>query len=202
MPIPTINNSTFLSSVKILTRLQSLRQLGRLELSAMVALSALAGYLFAGGQWQVHTLLVTVGVGLLATGCSALNQWQEQDLDLRMERTMNRPLPTGKLPPSVAVLVASVNISCGALLLSALPGSLPLLLGLLAVIWYNAIYTPLKRVTPFCRHPRGNLRRPAAFDRLVRSRRSPDYPEIADPGRNPFYLADSAHLVITLPLSR
>ncbi len=153
MPIPTINSSTVLSAGRILARLQSLRQLGRFELSAMVALSALAGYLFAGGHWQVHTLLVTGGVGLLATGCSALNQWQEQDLDLKMERTMNRPLPTGKLSPAVAVLIASSSISCGALLLSALPGSRPLLLGLLAVIWYNAIYTPLKRVTPFAAIP-------------------------------------------------
>ena len=115
----------------------------------MVALSALAGYLFAGGLWQIQILLVTIGVGLLAAGCSALNQWQEQDLDIRMERTQRRPLPTGKLSPASALLLASLSISGGSLLLSFLPGSVPLLLGLLAVICYNAIYTPLKRYTPF-----------------------------------------------------
>ena len=153
MSIPTIDNSTLPFAEQVISRLQSLRQLGRLELSTMVALSALAGYLFAGGQWQIQTFLVTAGVGLLAAGCSALNQWQEQDLDIRMERTQQRPLPTGKLPPAAALLLASLSISSGSLLLSSLPGSMPLLLGLLAVIWYNAIYTPLKRRTPFAAIP-------------------------------------------------
>jgi protoheme IX farnesyltransferase len=119
----------------------------------MVALSALAGYLFAGGRWQLHMLLVTAGVGLLAAGSSALNQWQEQDLDQLMERTRLRPLPTGRMMPQTALLLAALCISGGSLLLAALPGSQALLLGLLAVVWYNAIYTSLKRVTPFAAIP-------------------------------------------------
>ena len=153
MPIPTLNNTTVSVTTQTLSILQSLRRLFRLELSAMVALSALAGYLFFGGNLHLHTLLVTAGVGFLAAGCSALNQWQEQDLDIRMERTQQRPLPTGKLSPQAALLLASLAISSGSLLLSALPGRMPLLLGLLAVIWYNAIYTPLKRRTPFAAIP-------------------------------------------------
>lgn len=153
MPIPTINNSILLSAESYLTRLQAIRQLGRFELSTMVALSTLAGYLFYGGLWQIQALSVTVGVGLLAAGCSALNQWQEQDLDIRMERTKQRPLLTEKISPATALLLASLSIGCGSLLLFSLPGSMPLLLGLLAVIWYNAIYTPLKRRTPFAAIP-------------------------------------------------
>ena len=153
MPIPILNNTTASVTAQTLSILQSLRRLFRLELSAMVALSALAGYLFFGGSLHLHALLVTAGVGFLAAGCSALNQWQEQDLDIRMERTQQRPLPTGKLSPQAALLLASLAISSGSLLLSALPGRMPLLLGLLAVIWYNAIYTPLKRRTPFAAIP-------------------------------------------------
>ncbi|MCW8859122.1 MAG: protoheme IX farnesyltransferase [Deltaproteobacteria bacterium] len=153
MPIPTLNNPTVLTPGLILPLVQSLRRLFRAELSAMVALSALAGYLFAGGQWQVHTFYVTAGAGFLAAGCSALNQWQEQDLDQRMERTKMRPLPAGKLSPTMVLFLASLCISVGSLLLSALPGSQSLLIGLLAVIWYNAIYTPLKRRTPFAAIP-------------------------------------------------
>lgn len=141
------------SGVSFSSVLQTARQLLRVELSTMVALSALAGYLFAGGRLQVNTLLVTAGAGLLAAGCSALNQWQEQDLDQRMERTCLRPLPTGRLTPQTALVVASLAISSGALLLLLLPGSQSLLLGILAVIWYNAIYTPLKRHTPFAAIP-------------------------------------------------
>lgn len=151
MPIPILNNTRVAAPASSL--LQSLRRLFRAELSALVSLSSLAGYLFFGGHLSVDTFLVTAGVGALAAGCSALNQWQEQDLDVRMERTQRRPLPTGKLSPHVALLLASLTIGTGSLLLSALSSSLPLLLGLLAVIWYNAIYTPLKRRTPFAAIP-------------------------------------------------
>ena len=153
MPIPVMNHTKSRPALRDVSLLQALRLLFRLELSGMVALSALAGYLFAGGRWQVQTLLVTAGVGLLAAGSSALNQWQEQDLDQRMERTRQRPLPTGRMSPQSALLLASLCISGGSLLLAALPGSQALLLGLLAVIWYNAIYTSLKRVTPFAAIP-------------------------------------------------
>lgn len=131
----------------------SLRLLVRLELSTMVVLSALAGYLFAAGDWSVQILFVLGGTGLLAGGSSALNQWQEADLDERMVRTRMRPLPTGKLRGKTVLLLALAQIGSGLALLLQLPGYLPLLLGALAVIWYNAIYTPLKRITPFAALP-------------------------------------------------
>lgn len=153
MQQPSLQNPTQLTVEHVLLRLQLLRQLGRLELSMMVVLSALAGYLFAGGLWEIEVLLVASGVGLLSAGCSALNQWQEHDLDLRMKRTQQRPLPAGKLAPATVLFLSAVSLSCGLLLLAAIPGKMPLLLGILAIIWYNAIYTPLKRVTPFAALP-------------------------------------------------
>jgi protoheme IX farnesyltransferase len=131
-----------------------LRQLVRAELSALVALSAVAGYLFYGRGWQFSELLCLLGIWLLAAGCSALNQWQEQDLDARMQRTRLRPLPTGQLSPQTALAIAAGCLLSGLLLLSLLPnGPAALLLGLLAIIWYNGIYTPLKRRTPFAAMP-------------------------------------------------
>lgn len=134
-------------------KIMALRKLFRIELSSMVALAAFAGYLFAGGRWQVDAFLAATGTGLLAAGGSALNQWQEQDLDQLMERTRNRPLPTGLFSSELVLLLAAVGLSGGFLTLSVLPRSQPLLLGILAVIWYNAIYTPLKRRTPFAAIP-------------------------------------------------
>ena len=119
----------------------------------MVALSALAGFLFAGGNWTWQILPVLAGTGLLAGGSSALNQWQEQDLDQRMIRTRLRPLPTAQLEGKNVLILASLLISCGLLLLAQLTSYLPLLIGGLAVIWYNAIYTPLKRITAFAALP-------------------------------------------------
>ncbi len=132
--------------------LSTLRQLTRAELSAMVSLSALAGHLFAGNRWQPASLLVATGIWLLAAGSSALNQWQEQDLDARMHRTRRRPLPAGTLSAKMALLLSGGLLAGGFLLLAA-TGVKPLLLGALAVIWYNGIYTPLKRRTPFAALP-------------------------------------------------
>lgn len=136
-----------------LARVRSLRALFRLELSMMVALSTLAGYLFADGQWDRQMLFVTSGVGLLSAGCSALNQWQEQDLDAQMLRTRNRPLPAALLSPESVLVLAAVTFSAGSLLLHALPDRLPLLLGLFTILWYNGLYTGLKKRTPFAAIP-------------------------------------------------
>jgi protoheme IX farnesyltransferase len=135
-----------------MTRL--LRQLTRCELSAMVALSGLAGSLFATGHWQLQSLLCGSAIWLLAAGSSALNQWQEQDLDARMLRTRERPLPTGQLGGGAALAISASCLGGGLLLLFCLPnGAAALLLGLLAIIWYNGVYTPLKRLTPFAALP-------------------------------------------------
>lgn len=141
------------TATQIREGLQALRLLYRVELSAMVALSALAGYLFAGGNQPATVFLVTAGTALLAAGSSALNQWQERDLDQLMERTSRRPLPSGILTPPAAMLLAALTITSGVLLLTALPDPRSLLLGMLAMVWYNAIYTPLKRRTPFAAIP-------------------------------------------------
>lgn len=140
-------------STAILQQIQALRILFRIELSAMVALSAFAGYLFAGGLWNELAGLAALGTGLLAAGCSALNQWQEQDVDQLMERTKKRPLPAGFFSSELVLVLASVHLGSGLLLLAKLPGMIPLQLGVLAIIWYNAIYTPLKRKTPFAAIP-------------------------------------------------
>ena len=153
MSQPLISSPAAPKSTTLRTQAQLIRRLLRLELSAMIALSTLAGYLFAGGTRPLSALLVTVGAGLLAGGCSALNQVQEQDLDSRMQRTRNRPLPTSAMDPAGALLLVALLFSGGALALLSLFDTRPLLLGMLAVIWYNAIYTPLKRRTAFAAVP-------------------------------------------------
>jgi protoheme IX farnesyltransferase len=148
----TTNSLVPFTTAALWQRLNWLRQLSRCELSAMVAGSGLAGYLFSGHGWQDSGVFVGGGIWLLAAGGSALNQWQEVDLDARMERTRNRPLPAGNVTRRSVLLLAAGGILAGLLALLA-GGSKPLLLGLLAVIWYNGIYTPLKRRTPFAALP-------------------------------------------------
>ncbi|HMB15379.1 MAG TPA: hypothetical protein VKN62_03610, partial [Pelovirga sp.] len=68
MPLSIFHGSRTKPAGRLLTNLQALRRLVRLELSTMVALSALTGYLFAGGTWSWQMLLVLGGTMLLAGG--------------------------------------------------------------------------------------------------------------------------------------
>jgi len=95
----------------------------------------------------VHTLAGTL---LVASGAAALNQWMERRLDARMRRTARRPVASGRLPPTHA-LVSGVALSLAGIcqLLFAV-GPLPSLLALATLLSYLLLYTPLKRITPLC----------------------------------------------------
>lgn len=121
----------------------------KFKLSIMVLFSALMSYaIAAGGQmnWVGFTLLA-IG-GFLVTGASnALNEVLERDYDRLMPRTANRPVATGRMSVSTAVLSAGLMALFGVSLLS-LFNPLTGFLGMLSLISYAFIYTPLKRSTP------------------------------------------------------
>lgn len=148
MRIPSLHTATQFAAI-LPEPLVLLLQLSRGRLSALVALSGLAGYLFAGHSWDLRGLQVGLAVLLLSAGCSALNQWQEREIDARMERTRQRPLPTGRLKPPQVLTIAFLMLTSGLMLLAFLPVLSPLLLGGVAIFWYNGVYTGLKRVTAY-----------------------------------------------------
>ncbi len=129
-----------------------LSRLLRARLASLVALSALSGYLFAAHTFTMAAVLLTLAIWLLAAGCSALNQLQEIEIDGRMRRTRSRPLPAGDLTATQALVIAGIAIAGGLLLLLNI-GLPPLLLGLLAILWYNGVYTPLKKITAWAVFP-------------------------------------------------
>jgi protoheme IX farnesyltransferase len=90
-------------------------------------------------------LPLSLAILSLAFAACALNEAQEHKLDALMERTRRRPIPSGKISPLGAVLwsVGLATVALGAL--GWLGGWLAVGLGALAVLWYNGIYTPLKR---------------------------------------------------------
>jgi protoheme IX farnesyltransferase len=92
-------------------------------------------------------VLPLAGLALLVGGAGALNQVQERELDARMPRTCRRPLPAGEVVPRGALLFSVSLMLPGLLLLQRGGGSAAALLGLGAVLWYNGVYTPLKRRT-------------------------------------------------------
>ena len=125
-------------------------RLFRLRLVLMNGIAALGGYLLFPAVPEASRLLALfAGVSLLAAAGSALNQVLERDLDLLMVRTRNRPLPKGDLSPAVATLIGVGCMAAGVFLLLSLGDTTPALLGVVALFWYLAVYTPLKRRTPF-----------------------------------------------------
>lgn len=129
--------------------LKLILSLTKVRITIAVALTTITGYILAAGRFDAGVLLPTLGVFLLACGSAALNQVQERKIDLKMERTRKRPLPSGNLSLSAAWLIILILVTGGSLLLYFTANLTAMLLGWLTLIWYNAIYTPLKRVTPF-----------------------------------------------------
>jgi heme o synthase len=82
-------------------------------------------------------------------GASAVNECQERLFDARMARTQARPLPRGVIGFRAALAIAGGLAVSGFLVLLLAHGLVPALLGGLALAWYNAFYTPLKRVSAF-----------------------------------------------------
>lgn len=114
-------------------------------LSFAVSLSALFAYIMAKGDVGVDMLLATFSVLLVAMGVSTLNQVQEYKEDSKMERTKNRPIAAGRMTPMTGTIIAAILIILSMILIYALLGLIGVNIFMFAFIWYNAMYTPLKK---------------------------------------------------------
>ena len=124
-------------------------ELIKARLTFLVLLTTLVGF-YAGSVAAINVplmLLTVAGTGLLACGAAALNQLLERRYDAKMRRTEDRPLPSGRLQPEMALIFGGVCSIAGLLLLASGVNLLTSLLGAITLISYLFIYTPLKRVT-------------------------------------------------------
>ncbi len=124
-------------------------ELTKPEISFLVVVSALAGYLLgAPAGLDGWTLLFTlVGVGLCAGGVGMLNHLFEYRIDAQMKRTMRRPLPAGRVSPTSVRTVGTLMVCAGVGLLCPLVNPLTAILAALTAILYLFVYTPLKQTT-------------------------------------------------------
>lgn len=120
-------------------------ELCKVRITFFVAVSTSVGYIIYSGKITWEMWIVAFGVFLLASGSSSMNEYQERDYDARMERTKNRPIPAGVITPNYALLLSIVLLFSGSAIIYFVANVAALLLGILAFIWYNLIYTPLKR---------------------------------------------------------
>jgi protoheme IX farnesyltransferase len=122
-------------------------QLFKFPISIMSTVSAATGYLAFSHTMSWRLLPVSGAILILAFAACALNEAQEHKLDAMMERTRRRPIPSGKISPAGAVILAGVLAAAALTALWLMGGPLAAGLGALAVLWYNGIYTYLKRVS-------------------------------------------------------
>ncbi len=118
-------------------------------LSFAVSLSALFVYVIGKGDIDLRMILVTLSVLLVAMGVSTLNQVQEYKNDAKMPRTAHRPVACGMISPNIAILIALSLIASSLALIYWLIGLIGVDLFLFAFLWYNGVYTPLKRKSAF-----------------------------------------------------
>ncbi len=120
----------------------------KFRLSFLVILSALSGYLFAGGTDLLVIFYLLLGGTLVTAASNGANQIWERDLDSLMKRTENRPLPRGWMSLKEAYLICIFSLIIGTILLLLINWQ-SAALGFLAFITYVFIYTPMKRVSPW-----------------------------------------------------
>jgi heme o synthase len=126
-----------------------LLELSKLRITFVVTLTTATGYILRTGAIDLKILVPIFGVFLLAGGASALNHYQERSTDALMPRTKNRPLPSGRVTPLFAVSYAVLQIWIGSMILLVGANFQSMVLGFAAVIWYNLVYTYLKKFTAF-----------------------------------------------------
>ncbi len=121
----------------------------KFKLTLLVLFSAVMSYAIVseGNVRPAAMLLLTLG-GFFVTGAAnALNQVLERDYDRLMPRTSKRPVVTGRMSVSTAVLLAGFMALFGISMLCMFNMTAGFL-GTLAFISYAFIYTPMKRSTP------------------------------------------------------
>lgn len=130
-------------------KLRDYAQLTKIRLSGLVMVTVAVGF-FVGvqGTPNLATLLLTmIGVSMAAAGVAAINQLMERKRDALMERTRNRPLPSGRMKPAEAIAFGAFTIT-GGLTITALGANLlAAVLTALTVFTYLCVYTPLKTRT-------------------------------------------------------
>lgn len=136
----------------IMSRLADYMEIVKPRISLMVLLTVSCGYVLGVETASVSITLLhaCLGIAVVAVGSSALNQWIERETDGRMRRTMNRPLPSGRLAASEVLVFGISAAILGCSYLALLVNVETALMTGLTFVLYAGVYTPLKRVTSLC----------------------------------------------------
>ncbi|MEQ8763142.1 MAG: heme o synthase [Planctomycetota bacterium] len=131
------------------TRLSDYASIAKPKIAIFIGLAVAVGAFLAADarpDWVLvgHTVM---GVLLAAISSSAFNQWLERDTDALMERTVDRPLPSGRMSEREVLGLGFVTGFVGIAQVWIFAGGLAALLTAITLVSYVALYTPLKRRT-------------------------------------------------------
>ena len=126
------------------------KEITKAGLAISVLFSSIAGYLLGFDQdypfqWSVLLMLIVGGYCMVGAS-NAFNQVIEKDLDRLMDRTKNRPVPSGRMSVTVALIVASLLTIVGLALLYMINPKTAMF-GAISIFLYTSVYTPLKTMT-------------------------------------------------------
>jgi protoheme IX farnesyltransferase len=134
---------------KSLHKLKDWLELSKLKIMIPVSLTGFTGYFAFDPHFSSGIFLLSFGILLTAVSASVLNQIQEVDLDGRMIRTSNRPLPSKRISLKGAILFFFLNLIAGVSVIYIAVNSKAAIIGLFTLLWYNGIYTYSKRISAF-----------------------------------------------------
>ncbi len=121
----------------------------KFKITILVSFTTGLGYILASKSVSLSILNPVIGIFLLACSASALNHYQERNTDGLMKRTSRRPIPSGKIAPANVLLISVIIFLFGSAILISTTTNLTLSVGYLTFLWYNGVYTPLKKITPW-----------------------------------------------------
>lgn len=127
-------------------KISAILELFKIRITLFVAITTGFGYLLFKGSFDSGMAVSSVGILLLAFSSAALNHIQERKTDALMNRTKSRPLPSGRLKTWEALIYSSAAFIAGTVLLLLYFNPLAYIAGLTCLIWYNLIYTPMKKL--------------------------------------------------------
>lgn len=148
MKAPVALKTMDMASIQV--RISDLFELAKPRIAVLSLITTLAGFYMAtkGPLDFVLAANVVVGTALVAAGASAFNHLFERELDAQMERTQDRPLPSGRMTPGQVTVYAVVASIAGVIYLAITTTLLAAACGLVTLVLYVFVYTPMKRVTP------------------------------------------------------
>ncbi|HET8753796.1 MAG TPA: heme o synthase [Salinimicrobium sp.] len=139
------NTRVHTPSVSVLSDFKELTKVG---LSVSVVFSSVAGYFLGAVTVDfVSILMLSVGGYCLVGASNAYNQIIEKDLDALMDRTRDRPLPSGRMQVTTAFAIASILTVLGLTVLYLINPKTAMF-GAISIFLYVSVYTPLKTKTP------------------------------------------------------